>query len=67
LRVAPDCTERVDAVRAALAQEEVEAGASAFDGVLIVRILAPESMSLRAAILSTLSALGTNPPRAFSL
>jgi urease accessory protein len=67
LQVAPDCTERVDAVRAALAQEEVEAGASAFDGILIVRILAQESMSLRAAILSTLSALGANPPRAFSL
>jgi urease accessory protein len=67
LQVASDSAERIDAVRAALAQEEVEAGASTFDGILIVRILAPESMSLRSAILSTLSALGTNPPRAFSL
>jgi urease accessory protein len=67
LEVSPDCAERLDAVRAALAQEEVEAGASAYDGILIVRILAQESMSLRSAILSTLSALGANPPRAFSL
>jgi urease accessory protein len=67
LQVAPGCAERLDAVRASLAQEEVEAGASAFDGILIVRILAQESMSLRSAILSTLSALGANPPRAFSL
>jgi urease accessory protein len=67
LQVAPDCAERLDTVRAALAQQEVEAGASAFDGILIVRILAQESMSLRSAILSTLSALGANPPRAFSL
>ena len=67
LQVAPDSAERLDAVRASLAQEEVEAGASAFDGILIVRILAQESMSLRSAILSTLSALGANPPRAFSL
>jgi urease accessory protein len=67
LQVAPDSAERLDAVRAALAQEEVEAGASAFDGILIVRILAQESMSLRSAVLATLSALGANPPRAFSL
>jgi hypothetical protein len=34
---------------------------------LIVRILAQDSLDLRAAILSTLSALGSDPPRAFSL
>src|SRR5690606_19065549 len=59
LQVAPDCELRLDAVRAALAQERAEAGASAFDGILVVRILAQDSLDLRAAILSTLSALGS--------
>ena len=67
LQIAPDSEQRLDAVRAALAQEDAEAGASAFDGILIVRILAQDSLGLRAAILSTLSALGSEPPPAFSL
>ena len=67
LQIAPDCEQRLDAVRAAIAREDVEAGASAFDGILIVRILAQDSLGLRSAILSTLSALGSEPPRAFSL
>lgn len=67
LQIAPDCEQRLDAVRATLAQEDAEAGASSFDGILIVRILAQDSLNLRAAILSTLSALGSEPPRAFSL
>ena len=67
LQAAPDCEQRLDAVRAALAQEEVEAGASSFDGILIVRVLAKDSLNLRAAILATLAALGTEPPRAFTL
>jgi urease accessory protein len=67
LQIAPDCGERLDTVRAALAQEDAEAGVSTFDGILIVRIMAQDSLSLRAAILSTLLALGSEPPRAFSL
>jgi urease accessory protein len=67
LQIAPDCEQRLDAVRAAHAQEHAEAGASAFYGILIVRILAQDRLGLRAAILSTLTALGSEPPRAFSL
>ena len=67
LQIAPGCEQRLDAVRATLAQEDAEAGASTFDGILIVRILAQDSLGLRAAILSTLTALGSEPPRAFSL
>jgi urease accessory protein len=58
---------KIDAVRAALEAEEAEAGASAFNGILVVRILARDSLSLRSAILSTLAALETVPPRAFTL
>ena len=67
LQIAPDCEQRLAAVRAALVQEDAEAGASTFDGIFVVRILAQDSLGLRAAILSTLTALGSEPPRAFSL
>lgn len=67
LQAAPDAEAKIDAVRAALEAEEAEAGASAFNGMLVVRILARDSIGLRSAILSTLAALGTVPPRAFTL
>ncbi|MBX3550015.1 MAG: urease accessory protein UreD [Xanthobacteraceae bacterium] len=59
--------DKLDAVRDALTGEGIEAGASAFDGMLVVRILADDSISLRAAVLSALEAAGTPPPRAYSL
>jgi len=67
VRVAPDTASKIDAVRAALEAQPVESGASAFDGMLIVRMLAGDGLSLHAATLDTLSALGIVPPRAFSL
>jgi urease accessory protein len=67
VQLAPDAEAKIDAVRAALDHDGVEAGASAFDGMIVVRILAQDSIALRAAILATLSALGAEPPRAFSL
>jgi urease accessory protein len=67
IQVAPDAEARIDAVRAAFEHDGVEAGASAFGGMLIVRVLAQDSIGLRAALLSTLAALGTLPPRAFTL
>jgi len=65
--VAPDAMNKLDAVRDALTGEGVEAGASAFDGMLVARILAEDSISLRASVLSALEAAGTPPPRAYSL
>jgi urease accessory protein len=65
--VSPAAEQKLDAVRAALAGEGVEAGASAFDGKLVARILAEDSIALRAAVLSALEAAGTPPPRAYSL
>ncbi len=67
VQLAPDAETKIDAVRAALELQEVEAGASAFDGLLVVRMLAADSIGLRATILATLSALGAPPPRAYSL
>jgi urease accessory protein len=65
--VSKDAMNRLDAVREALTGEGIEAGASAFDGMLVARILAEDSISLRAAVLSALEAAGTPPPRAYSL
>lgn len=59
--------QKIDAVRKAIGGSSVEAGASAFDGMLVVRILAGGSISLRASILSALTAAGTAPPRAYTL
>jgi len=67
VQLAPDAESKIDPVRAALEHDGVEAGASAFDGLIVIRILAQDSLSLRAAILATLSALGAEPPRAFCL
>jgi urease accessory protein len=67
VQLAPDAESKIDAARAALEHDGVEAGASAFDGMIVVRILAQDSPSLRAVILATLFALGAEPPRAFSL
>jgi urease accessory protein len=65
--VSEDAMSKVDAVREALTGEGIEAGASAFDGMLVVRILAEDSITLRSAVLSALEAAGTPPPRAYSL
>jgi urease accessory protein len=67
VQLAPDAETKIDAVRATLAHDGVEAGASAFDGLIVIRILAQDSLALRAVILATLLALGAEPPRAFSL
>jgi len=67
VHVSPGSETKLDGVRAALVLDDVEAGASAFDGMLVVRVLAEGSIGLRAAILATFSALGAEPPRAFTL
>jgi urease accessory protein len=65
--VSNDAMSRLDAVRGALTGEGIEAGASAFDGMLVARILAEDSIALRASVLSALEAAGTPPPRAYTL
>jgi len=65
--VSNDAMSKLDAVREALTGEGIEAGASAFDGMLVARILAEDSIALRASVLSALEAAGTPPPRAYTL
>jgi urease accessory protein len=68
MQVAPNAERRLDSVRACFARaSQVEAGVSAFDGFLVARLLARDALALRAVVLDALAALGTDPPRAFTL
>jgi urease accessory protein len=66
VHLSPDAERKIDAVRRCW-PSDVEAGASAFDGLLVVRFVAAGAWELRTAILAALDALGLVVPRAFSL
>jgi urease accessory protein len=59
VHAAPDAEARVDAVRAALG--DAEAGASAWDGLLVARVLAPDGAALRRVVVRVLSAVRNRP------
>lgn len=63
VHAAPDAAARLGPLRAALAA--FEAGASAFDGLLVARILAPDGAALREALVTGLNILrgGRRLPR----
>jgi urease accessory protein len=60
IHAAPGAADRLEAVRAA--SGDAEAGASTWDGLLIARILAPESATLRQAVIATLACLRADRP-----
>jgi urease accessory protein len=62
---APNIEVRLPDLRAALTAESsvVESGASAFDGLIVVRLLAASSDRLRGALLTSIVALGGRKPR----
>lgn len=60
IHVAPDAERRVDAVRGALAP--YDAGASAWDGMLLARIVARDGARLRAAVVAGLNVLRDGRP-----
>jgi urease accessory protein len=62
---APDIEARLPDLRAALDVESaaVESGASAFDGLIVVRLIAASSDRLRAALVASIIALGGRKPR----
>jgi urease accessory protein len=67
LHVAPDAEAQVDAVREALLGHDVEAGVSAWNGVLTVRLLARLSEALRDAARAVLPLLTGRPlPRVWA-
>ena len=64
LHVGPDAEARLDRARAALSDAPCEAAASAFDGMLVARLLARDPSVLRAALTALLGALrGRGGPR----
>ncbi|HEV1999695.1 MAG TPA: urease accessory protein UreD [Xanthobacteraceae bacterium] len=66
VRVASDAEAGLDALRAAF-DPEIEAGASAFGGILVARLIARDGFTLRRAIIAALCAIGSPPPRAYLL
>jgi urease accessory protein len=68
LLAAPDAEDRLEAARAALPfDEDAEAGASAWDGMLAARVLARDGARLRATLLALLAALGEPVPAVWRL
>ena len=62
---APNIEARLPDLRAALdaAGSDIEGGASAFDGLIVARLLAASSDRLRAALIASIVALGGRKPR----
>ncbi len=67
LIVAPSAEGLVDAARAALDTCPVTSGASAWDGMLAVRLVAADGMALRTSIMTLVMATATRLPRAWSI
>ena len=65
VHVAPDCERLVDAVRAALDGVPAESGVSAWNGMLVARLLASGAAPLRQAVIAALGTLrqGRTLPR----
>lgn len=64
LLVSPKAATFLDAARFLLSTAEVEAGVSRFDGMITARILAPDSISLRAGLMPLIALLsGRDLPR----
>lgn len=59
VHVAPDAAGRLEAVRAVLGGE---AGASTFDGVIVVRVVAPTGQALRRTVAAALTVLRDGAP-----
>ncbi|RFB79193.1 urease accessory protein UreD [Methylovirgula sp. 4M-Z18] len=57
LHVAPDAESKLEVARAALQDSSAEAGASAWNGMLLVRLISPSPEHVRASIVSLLAAL----------
>lgn len=68
LLVASDTDTHLEAVRAALLEFGGGlGGASAFDGKLVARLVAPDGLALRRVLIPALTALGATPPAVWTL
>jgi urease accessory protein len=62
--VAPDAEQRLEAIRASLTDAPCEWGASAWNGMALVRLISPSPEKMRAAIVSLLQSFrGRDAPR----
>jgi urease accessory protein len=66
VQLAQETEKHVGVLRTSLSRE-IEAGASAFDGMLVARLIARDGFTLRRALLDALRALGCAVPRAYTL
>jgi urease accessory protein len=65
--IAPDAEARIDTARAAITDNAGEAGASAWNGLLTVRLLAPDGQTLRTDLVRLVEALRSTPmPRVWT-
>jgi urease accessory protein len=62
VHAAVDADTRLETLRAALAGENVEAGASAWDGLLVARIVAADGAAARAAVIAGVQCLREGRP-----
>jgi urease accessory protein len=62
VHVAPGAEASLQAVRSALADAPVEAGASTWNNMLVARMLAPDAAGLRRAVTAALSVLRAPRP-----
>ena len=68
LHVAPEAGDRLGPLRRVMSATGVEGGASAWDGMLACRLLAPDGQRLRAALLALLPVLRPDPlPRVWTM
>jgi len=58
----PDIAGRLSAIRGILAGQRCEAGASAFDGIILVRMLASSAAALKAGVVAVLKTCRDNRP-----
>jgi urease accessory protein len=61
VHVAPDAGARLDAARAIMESTDIDGGASAFDGLLVMRMVAPSGLILRKTLIRVLELCGGRP------
>jgi urease accessory protein len=61
VHVALDAGTRIDAVRAIMESTDIDGGASAFDGLLVMRMVAPSGLLLRKTLIRLLEHCGGRP------
>ncbi|MCV6545870.1 MAG: urease accessory protein UreD [Cohaesibacter sp.] len=68
LYIAPDAEARLEQMRHLLTCDAVQAAASAWNGCLVTRFIAPDALSLRTALIATLSQFRAHPlPRVWHM